>query len=166
LFPVSFPLLEGAFQLTKKDRRRTEKETSPEFRGTPPAWAPGDAGPEFASRVVQPPRNAPPSSGASRHKKRPARLSTEDYVQGVLRSDRTILARAITLLWGAAVIVSIVSPGNLTFLSIEMVSQEITLWNEAYGVPHGVLHPWKSLADAATLLIILFVLDATISSFR
>jgi two-component system, LuxR family, sensor kinase FixL len=67
---------------------------------------------------------------------------------------------------GGAIIVSIVSPGNLTFLNIDTVSQGLTIWNEPYGVPNGTLHPWKILADAATLLIILFVLDATIAAFR
>ncbi|MEW5957597.1 MAG: methylmalonyl Co-A mutase-associated GTPase MeaB [Chloroflexota bacterium] len=64
-----------------------------------PEWAPAQSGAEFASRIVKgverdPHREAAqPRPPAARRRQ----LSATDYVQGVLDRDRTILARAITL---------------------------------------------------------------------
>ncbi len=59
-----------------------------------PDWTPENAGKEFAVRVVkgmQPNKNATPNS------KRRNDLTVEELTEGVLKNDRVILARAITL---------------------------------------------------------------------
>jgi len=61
---------------------------------TKPDWSPPDAGPEFAVRIV--PASRPtrePGPTAPRRRK----LGTADYIAGIESGDRTILARAITL---------------------------------------------------------------------
>lgn len=71
-----------------------------------PEWVPPEGGEEFASRVMRgvigghdgmptdtPIRQAAAGSAAPRRRQ----LSVEDYVQGVLAGERTILARTITL---------------------------------------------------------------------
>lgn len=74
-----------------------------------PEWVPPEAGEEFASRVMRgvmgghdgmptpttSDKPAPRSTGADVPRRR--QLSLDDYVQGVLAQDRTILARTITL---------------------------------------------------------------------
>ncbi len=68
-------------------------------RERPPEWRPDDAGPEFASRVVAGRSDDAPGSPAKTT--RPVRkraLTADDHVEGVLASDRTILARTITLI--------------------------------------------------------------------
>ncbi|GAB1427460.1 methylmalonyl Co-A mutase-associated GTPase MeaB [Aminivibrio sp.] len=65
-----------------------------------PEWTPKDAGSEFAGRVM--PGVSGASEGAGGHKARrraprARRLSLDEYEEGVLRGDRVILARAITL---------------------------------------------------------------------
>lgn len=71
-----------------------------------PEWAPSDAGNEFASHVmrgVEGGHDGLPGADASTpptsvpHRPRRRQLNIDDYVQGVLGQDRTILARAITL---------------------------------------------------------------------
>lgn len=70
-----------------------------------PEWTPPDAGDEFAGRVMRGVEgghdglpSTPVSSAASVHPRpRRRQLTVDDYVQGVLEQDRTILARAITL---------------------------------------------------------------------
>jgi len=61
-----------------------------------PDWVPENASSEFATWVVQGVRTAGAvqSSGAPRR----AQLSVDDYAAGVLAGDRTVLARAITLI--------------------------------------------------------------------
>ncbi len=69
-----------------------------------PEWAPADAGDEFASHVMQGvpgghdgmPGRMRPRAAAPVARRR--ELSVDDYVQGVLKDDRTVLARAITLI--------------------------------------------------------------------
>ena len=69
-----------------------------------PEWAPDDSSSAFASRIVkgvedshdglrQQTRPTSPPKPALRRK----RLSVDEYVEGVLAQDRTILARTITL---------------------------------------------------------------------
>lgn len=65
-----------------------------------PEWVPENAGDAFATKIV-PGKitnyNAHTRSTTIAHK-RSSVLSVEEYVQGVLRGDRTILGRAITLI--------------------------------------------------------------------
>ncbi|MEZ5276567.1 MAG: methylmalonyl Co-A mutase-associated GTPase MeaB [Opitutaceae bacterium] len=61
---------------------------------TRPDWSPPDAGPEFAVRIVPP---SGPSGSASGVRTRRRKLATADYIRGIESGDRTILARAITL---------------------------------------------------------------------
>ena len=71
-----------------------------------PEWAPSDAGDEFASHVMRgvegghdglPAVDTSMPSTSPQNRPRRRQLSINDYVQGVLDQDRTILARAITL---------------------------------------------------------------------
>lgn len=72
---------------------------------TKPEWAPPASGDEFASRVVQGVegghdgllKQATASSASVKPAHRRRKLTIDDYVQGVLAQDRTILGRAITL---------------------------------------------------------------------
>ncbi len=61
-----------------------------------PDWVPENAGPGFATRVMQ--GATPTVTARSGVGPRRARLSVEDYAKGVLAGDRTILGRAITLI--------------------------------------------------------------------
>lgn len=68
-----------------------------------PDWTPENAGDEYAVRIVKGTKNPPASkldsksgSGSSKVKRR--YLTVDDYVNGVLKSDRNILAQTITLI--------------------------------------------------------------------
>ncbi|HEX9786009.1 MAG TPA: methylmalonyl Co-A mutase-associated GTPase MeaB [Opitutaceae bacterium] len=60
-----------------------------------PEWAPTDAGPEFASRVI-PGADATGARAAAAPRRRA--LSLDEYVSGIQSGDRAVLARAITLI--------------------------------------------------------------------
>ncbi len=68
-----------------------------EPRDPRPEWAPPDAGPEFASRVIP---GVAGSEAGDRSGNAPRRqvLTVDQLATGVLAGDRTILARAITLI--------------------------------------------------------------------
>ncbi len=61
-----------------------------------PDWRPENAGDEFAVRVVKGTQSSRSHSGSSEVKRKS--LSIDEYVNGVLKFDRNILARAITLI--------------------------------------------------------------------
>src|SRR5512146_926274 len=62
-----------------------------------PSWRPPGAGPEFAVRLVPAPR-APGASPVSPPQPRRRLPAPEELAAGVLRGDRALLARAITLI--------------------------------------------------------------------
>jgi len=80
-----------------------KKQTSKTSNTYKPDWTPENAGDEFAVRVVKGKQSLPAdkagsrsSSGSSDIKRK--HLSVDEYVNGVLKFDRNILARAITLI--------------------------------------------------------------------
>ena len=74
---------------TKKDREHCYQPR--------PDWIPDEAGPEFATRVME---GINPSGVVSsmKHAARRRQLSIDDYVDGIQKHDTGILARAITLI--------------------------------------------------------------------
>ncbi len=62
-----------------------------------PDWQPENAGKEFAVKVVKGTENTVGSKYVAVGKKQKA-LSADDYADGVLKNDRTLLARTITLI--------------------------------------------------------------------
>ena len=65
----------------------------------PPDWAPPNGGDAFAVTVRKGIAGGSPlQESASEPGKKRSRLTTADYVKGVLNNDKTILARAITLI--------------------------------------------------------------------
>ncbi len=70
--------------------------------GRKPEWAPEGSGKEFASRVRSAVGKDARGPAADPPPVRREDLSLEDYVRGVLKDDRTILARAITLIESSA----------------------------------------------------------------
>lgn len=65
-----------------------------------PDWTPENAGDEFAVRVVKGKQSSSSGLSSSKTEKELKRksLTVDDYVNGVLKFDRNILARAITLI--------------------------------------------------------------------
>lgn len=61
-----------------------------------PDWVPENAGPAFATRVMQGATPAVTARGGPGPRR--AKLTVDDYAKGVLAGDRTILGRAITLI--------------------------------------------------------------------
>jgi PAS domain S-box-containing protein len=88
------------------------------------------------------------------------------FVHIFLSNDRTWLLWTITGIWTLAMVVNVVMPGNLTFTSLDRLEQGVTAWGETWSQPVGDANPFRVTTDIATLLIILYVLDASVRSYR
>lgn len=76
------------------------------------------------------------------------------------------LAALITAVWLLGLAVNLFLPGNLTYSSITQLEQHVTAWGENWSQPVGTANPFRVAVDVTTLLIIAYVLHATIAAFR
>ncbi|GMR25105.1 MAG: hypothetical protein BMS9Abin39_0383 [Ignavibacteria bacterium] len=76
------------------------------------------------------------------------------------------LAFLITGLWTIALIVNFISPSSLTFLNITELKQIPLFWGENFSIPVGSINPWKFIADFASLLILIYIVDASIRLWK
>ena len=76
------------------------------------------------------------------------------------------LANSITVLWTVALIINFSSPNSLTFSSITELKQIQLPWGEYFSVPIGITNPWKFIADFTSLLILVYIVDASIRLWK
>ena len=88
------------------------------------------------------------------------------FVQSYFDTARRWLAISITLLWSLGVLVNFLHPYSLTFSSIDELRRLPAFWGELFTVPSGTENPWKFVADMASVLILVYVADATLRSWR
>lgn len=86
------------------------------------------------------------------------------FVYRYFQSGRRWLAIAITLLWSIGMLINFLSPGNLTFEHINELKRMTSFWGEQFSFPVAELNPWRLLGDLASILILVYVLDATLTS--
>lgn len=88
------------------------------------------------------------------------------FVQVYFTNSRRWLAITITLLWSAGLVINFLSPHSLTFDSIDELRRLPAFWGELFTVPSGTENPFKWLVDITSLLILIYVGDATIRSWQ
>jgi signal transduction histidine kinase len=88
------------------------------------------------------------------------------YVRIRLNTPRIWLPVAITVLWTAALIANFASPYSVVFTQIDTLRTHQTYWGEPFLTAAGSANPWVILTHAATLLIIAYVVDATVRAWR
>lgn len=88
------------------------------------------------------------------------------YVKARLPAARVWLAVLITSLWSVAILVNWISPDSLVFREITSLRQMPTFWGEHFTVAAGPANPWVHLANLASLLIVIYVVDAAFKSWR
>ncbi len=88
------------------------------------------------------------------------------FVQVYFTNSRRWLAITITLLWSAGLVINFLSPHSLTFYSIDELRRLPAFWGELFTVPSGTENPFKWLVDITSLLILIYVGDATIRSWQ
>ena len=88
------------------------------------------------------------------------------FVRQYFLSGRRWLAILITVLWSAGITINFLMPGNLTFHQITELTYQTSSWGEAFTLPVGELNPWGNLANIASLLILIYTVDAAWQLWR
>lgn len=83
-----------------------------------------------------------------------------------LPKARFWLASAITGLWSIGFLVNIFSDYSLTFSRLDSISKIATFGSLSFSMPQGPAHPLKIIADICSLLLLVYFIDASISSYR
>lgn len=84
------------------------------------------------------------------------------FVRQYFLSGRRWLAILITVLWSVGILINFLVQGNLTFYQVTELNYLTTFWGESFALPVGEVNPWKILADIASLLILLYTVDAAL----
>ncbi len=82
------------------------------------------------------------------------------------KAGRLWLVFTITLLWSIGLLANFFSAHSLTFNEIIALKQYVTFWGETFSVPVGSENPWKYLTDIASLLILIYIADASLMLWR
>lgn len=88
------------------------------------------------------------------------------YVRARLPTARLWLAVLITSLWSVAILVNWISPYSLVYREITSLQQMPTFWGEHFTLAAGPANPWAHLTNLASVLIVVYVLDAALKSWR
>ncbi len=81
-------------------------------------------------------------------------------------AGRRWLAAIITALWLAGLAVNFLLPGNLVFTELSALESKRTAWGETYAVPTGTVNRFKWLADSASVLFFIYVVDASVRLWK
>lgn len=76
------------------------------------------------------------------------------------------LALVITAMWSVSLIFNFTSPGSLVFEHVDEIVQHTTYWGEQYSVAIGPANPWVLLANITVVLILIYVIIASIRAWR
>jgi len=89
------------------------------------------------------------------------------FIVKYFETARVWLAKIITALWSIAVLVNIFLPNGLIYSDVTELKQVSLPWNEKFTIASiAVVNPLKYIADLASLLIIIFLFDASLRLWR
>ena len=88
------------------------------------------------------------------------------FVYGHFGTARLWLAWTITSLWGVSLVINILSPHSLVFAELVALESATTFWGEQFVTGVGSANPWVIVPHAASFLIVIYVLDASVRAWR
>lgn len=88
------------------------------------------------------------------------------FVRVYFGTGRRWLAQLITALWLLALVFNFLSPHNLVFAELPRLQRVETWGTESFTIASGTRNPWVWVADFASFLIVLFVIDASVGLWR
>ncbi len=83
-----------------------------------------------------------------------------------LGTARRWLAATITAMWSLTLVVNFAYPASVVFSEISELRRISTFRDESFTLAIGIANPWKLLPDLATVVILLYVIDAANRSWR
>jgi PAS domain S-box-containing protein len=87
------------------------------------------------------------------------------FVRLYLRAGRQWLAWAVIILRTLSLILNFVLSPNINYWHITAL-RHVSFFGESVSVPTGVPNPWMLVAQSSLLLLVIFVMDATITVWR
>lgn len=88
------------------------------------------------------------------------------FLYRYLGTGRRYLLWSITGLWALSLAVNFLRPGNLVFSEITGFQELKTFWGEPFHLIQGTPNPFKFLPDLASLLVAIFVIEASVRAWR
>jgi signal transduction histidine kinase len=88
------------------------------------------------------------------------------FVHLRLGTGRRWLAWTITGLWACCLVANFMSPFSLVYRQVELLKRLPTFWGEEFSMAIGPANPLKFVADATSVLIMGYVIDAALQAWR
>ena len=88
------------------------------------------------------------------------------FIYAFLGTASRSLAVLISLLWVVHVAAQYLEPHGAVFTQVTGLDRLTLPWGEQFVLARGIPSPWKYFADAASLLIVIYVLHASVRAWR
>ena len=88
------------------------------------------------------------------------------FIREYLQAGSLWLLGIIVLLRVLDLTVNFLSPGGAVFSELTAIGQSEAFWGESFSYPIGVVHPLKFWSDLGSLLILIFLAQATWKAWR
>jgi len=88
------------------------------------------------------------------------------FIDQYFQTARRWLTLLITGLWSVSLVINFFSPYSLTYSYIAGIKRVQLPWGESFSVPIATLSSWRYIADFTSILIIIFLLDASLRLWR
>jgi len=88
------------------------------------------------------------------------------FVRFNFKTGRIWLAYTITALWALGLFLNFIIGDNLTFVELEGFRQIETFSGEIVNIPFGKVNQWSHLTNLASILFVIYVIDAMVNLAR
>jgi PAS domain S-box-containing protein len=88
------------------------------------------------------------------------------FVDIYFKTAQRWLAYLITGLWSLILIINFTSPHSLVFKSISGLRRVSLPWGEEFSLAYGPINSWVHLSEATSVLIIIYLVDASLRLWR
>ncbi len=93
-------------------------------------------------------------------------LSLVAFIRVYLNAGSRWLIMTIGVLWSCTLIADFVSTESFIQTQISDLYRLETVWGESYSIAVGLVTPWKYLTDVASVLVFVFLVQATLTARR